>query len=74
MSASLAPVLTGVPVVPGVRFAPVIRANRLPTLEDIDPGGELSEADRPAEAARFGAAAAAVAQRLRDRARSEERV
>ena len=68
MSASLAPVLTGVPVVPGVRFAPVIRANRLPTLEDIDPGGELSEADRPAEAARFGAAAAAVAQRLRDRA------
>ena len=42
-------VLTGVPVVPGVRFAPVIRANRLPSLTDLDPGGQLSEDDRAAE-------------------------
>ena len=61
-------VLTGVPVVPGVRFAPVIRANRLPSLTDLDPGGQLSEDDRAAEVARFGAAAAAVAQQLRERA------
>lgn len=61
-------VLTGVPVVPGVRFAPVIRANRLPSLADLDPGGQLAEDDRAAEIARFGAAAAAVAQQLRERA------
>ncbi len=61
-------VLTGVPVVPGVRFAPVIRPGRLPALDDLDPGGEVAEADRDAEAARFTAAAAAVADRLRDRA------
>jgi phosphotransferase system enzyme I (PtsI) len=61
-------VLQGVPVVPGVRFAPVIRANRLPPIQDLDPGGEVSEQDRPAEVARFGAAAATVAERLRERA------
>jgi len=55
-------------VVPGVRFAPVIRANRLPPIQDLDPGGELPEPDRPAEVARFGAAAATVAERLRERA------
>jgi len=57
-----------VPVVPGVRFAPVIRANRLPGIDDLDPGGVLAELDRPAEAARFANAASSVAQRLRDRA------
>ncbi|MCB0932961.1 MAG: phosphoenolpyruvate--protein phosphotransferase [Mycobacterium sp.] len=62
--------LHGVPVVPGVRFAPVIRANRLPASHELDPGGELAEVDRPAEVARFSAAAAAVAQRFRDRAAS----
>ena len=62
--------LNGVPVVPGVRFAPVIRANRLPALDDLDHGGLLDEAERPDEVLRFGAAAAAVAQRLRDRAAS----
>lgn len=61
-------VLQGVPVVPGVRFASVIRANRLPAVSELDPGGELAEADRPAEAERFAQAAAVVAQRLRDRA------
>jgi len=61
-------VLQGVPVVPGVRFAPVIRANRLPGIDDLDPGGVLAELDRPAEAARFANAASSVAQRLRDRA------
>ena len=67
MTAPHTTVLQGVPVVPGVRFAPVIRANRLPTIDDLDPGGVLVEADRPAEAARFANAASAVAQRLRDR-------
>jgi phosphoenolpyruvate-protein phosphotransferase (PTS system enzyme I) len=61
-------VLQGVPVVPGVRYAPVIRAGRLPGLADIDPRAEVAEAERPAESARFTAAAAAVAQRLRERA------
>ena len=68
MTDNEATVLTGVPVVPGVRFAPVIRANRLPSLAELDPGGQIAEDDRPAEVARFGAAAAAVAQQLRDRA------
>ena len=43
-------VLQGVPVVPGVRFAPVIRTNRLPSVEQLDPGGELAEPERPGEA------------------------
>ena len=63
-------VLTGVPVVPGVRYAPVIRPGRLPDLDELDPGGEVPEADRDAEAARFSAASAAVAERLRARAAS----
>ena len=63
-------VLHGVPVVPGVRFAPVIRTSRLPALEELDPGGPLAEEQRPQESARFAAAAASVAQRLRDRAAS----
>ncbi len=68
MTAQQPSVLQGVPVVPGVRFAPVIRANRLPDIGELDSGGELPESDRAAEAARFTAAAAAVAQRLRERA------
>lgn len=58
--------LRGVPVVPGVAYAPVIRPGRLPT--SIDDAGDVAEPDRPAEAARFAAAASAVATRLRDRA------
>jgi len=60
-------VLRGVPVVPGAAYAPVIRPGRLPSLDD---GGaaEVAESDRPAETARFTAAASAVASRLRDRA------
>ncbi|MHA3024601.1 phosphoenolpyruvate--protein phosphotransferase [Mycobacterium sp. BMJ-28] len=59
-------VLTGVPVVPGVAYAPVIRPGRKPV---IDLGADaLGDDERPAEAARFSAAAAAVADRLRDRA------
>ena len=59
-------ILTGVPVVAGVAYAPVIRPGRKP---DIDMGADsLGDDDRPAEAARFTAAAAAVAGRLRDRA------
>ncbi|OCB08584.1 phosphoenolpyruvate--protein phosphotransferase [Mycolicibacterium porcinum] len=59
-------VLRGVPVVPGVQYAPVIRVSRLPEIEV--PTGDIAEADRQAEAARFGAAATEVATRLRDRA------
>jgi len=55
-------------VVPGVRFAPVIRANRLPALDELVPAGDVPDSDRPAEVARFGAAAASVADRLRERA------
>ncbi|PEG58199.1 phosphoenolpyruvate--protein phosphotransferase [Mycolicibacterium boenickei] len=53
-------------MVPGVQYAPVIRVSRLPEIEV--PAGLIAEADRPAEAARFGAAATEVATRLRDRA------
>lgn len=61
-------VLTGVPVVPGVRFAPVIRPGRLPAIDDLDPGGQLPDDQREAEATRFSTAAATVAERLRERA------
>src|SRR5690348_1178910 len=60
-------VLRGVPVVPGVQYAPVIRPGRLPAV-DVAGHAEVADADRPAEAARFAAAATAVANRLRDRA------
>lgn len=59
-------VLRGVPVVPGVQYAPVIRVSRLPQIEL--PAGDIDEADRPAEAARFAAAVTEVATRLRGRA------
>ena len=60
-------VLHGVPVVAGVQYAPVIRPGRLPVV-DVAKAADTEESDRPAEAARFGAAATAVADRLRDRA------
>ncbi len=60
-------VLQGVPVVAGVQYAPVIRPGKLPDV-DREATAELSEADRPAEGERFTAAAAAVADRLRERA------
>ncbi len=68
LDAPVGAVLTGVPVVPGVRFAPVIRPGRLPAIDDLDPGGQLPDGERDAEAARFTTAAAAVADRLRERA------
>ncbi|MDT5280182.1 MAG: phosphoenolpyruvate-protein phosphotransferase system enzyme [Mycobacterium sp.] len=61
-------VLRGVPVVAGVRYAPVIRPGRLPVVDGDASGAAVDEADRPAEAARFVAAATAVATRLRNRA------
>ena len=70
MAATQSTVLEGVPVVPGVRFAPVIRAARLPTIDDLDPGREIAEPERPDEAAKFSTAASTVAGRLRDRAAS----
>ncbi|HEX2286351.1 MAG TPA: phosphoenolpyruvate--protein phosphotransferase [Mycobacterium sp.] len=60
-------VLRGVPVVAGVRYGPVIRPGRLPAV-DTGSDAEIDEPDRPAESARFAAAATAVANRLRDRA------
>jgi phosphoenolpyruvate-protein phosphotransferase (PTS system enzyme I) len=61
-------VLTGVPVVSGIEYAPVIRPGRLPELDALAAEPDIDEAGRPAEATRFVAAAAAVAERLRDRA------
>ncbi len=61
-------VLQGVPVVAGIQYGPVIRPGRLPVLDDVDTPLEVEEEQRPAEAARFTAAANAVATRLRDRA------
>jgi phosphotransferase system enzyme I (PtsI) len=61
-------VLSGVPVVSGVQYAPVIRPGRPPALDRIENELAVAESDRPAEAARFAAAASAVADRLRDRA------
>ena len=61
-------VLTGVPVVPGIAYAPVIRPGRHPVLEFVAAAMDVAEADRDAEVARFTAAAAAVADRLRERA------
>lgn len=55
-------------MVPGVAYAPAIRPGRPPAPEDLSAPTELVEADREAEAARFSAAAHAVATRLRDRA------
>ncbi len=60
-------VLQGVPVVGGVQYAPVIRPGKLPAV-DREATADLAEGDRPAEGERFTAAAAAVADRLRDRA------
>ena len=57
-------VLHGVPVVPGVQYAPVIRPGRPPAV-DVAKQPDIAETDRPAEAARFAAAATAVANRLR---------
>ena len=59
-------VLQGVPVVAGIRYAAVIRPGRPPAVDETD--AVIDEGDRPAEVARFGAAATAVAARLRDRA------
>ena len=61
-------VLYGVPVVPGVRFAPVVRPGRLPSLDELHSADESAGSDCDAETARFDAAAASVAERLRDRA------
>src|SRR3954467_9203020 len=60
-------VLTGTPVVPGAVLGPVIRpagAVQLPP----ENAAQVPEADRPAERARFVAAAETVAGRLTDRA------
>ncbi len=62
------PVLTGVPVVPGVAYGPVIRPGRHPGLDGVMAAPDVAEADREAETARFQTAATTVADRLRDRA------
>jgi phosphotransferase system enzyme I (PtsI) len=61
-------VLHGIPAVGGVQYAPVIRPGSRPSVDDAPASADLAESDRPGEVARFIAAAAAVAGRLRDRA------
>ena len=61
-------VLHGVPVVPGVQYAPVIRPGRSVEVDALPAQPDLDEAERPGEAGRFAAAAAVVAGRLRERA------
>lgn len=58
--------LRGVPAVAGVAYGPVLRPNTVRLPEEQLP--EVKESERAAEAARFAAAAAAVAGRLRQRA------
>jgi phosphoenolpyruvate-protein phosphotransferase (PTS system enzyme I) len=61
-------VLQGVPVVPGVAYAPVIRPGHMVSVEELPVLPEIDEAARPDETGRFIAAAALVAERLRERA------
>ncbi|MET0476145.1 MAG: putative PEP-binding protein [Mycobacterium sp.] len=61
-------VLQGIPAVGGVQYAPVIRPGSRPSVDEAPAVGDIGESDRPGEVARFTAAAAAVAGRLRDRA------
>jgi phosphotransferase system enzyme I (PtsI) len=60
-------VLTGTPVVPGVALGPVVWPTGAVQLPETD-AAPVPDADRPAERARFAAAAAVVAGRLTDRA------
>ena len=61
-------VLRGIPAVGGVQYAPVIRPGSRPTVDAGSTTADLEESRRPGEVARFTAAAAAVADRLRERA------
>lgn len=61
-------VLRGIPAVGGVQYAPVIRPGSRPTVDAASTTADLEESRRPSEVARFTAAAAAVADRLRERA------
>ena len=61
-------VLRGVPVVAGVRYAPVIRPGRPPAFEGLGSPVCIEEAGRAAEVTRFAVASSTVAERLRDRA------
>jgi phosphoenolpyruvate-protein phosphotransferase (PTS system enzyme I) len=63
-----ATVLSGIPVVAGAAYAPVIRPGRLPVMDGVDSLPDLDESQRQAESAKFTAAASAVADRLRERA------
>ena len=60
--------MQGIPAVGGVQYAPVIRPGLRPVVDDGATDVTVDEGDRPDEMARFTAAAAAVAARLRDRA------
>jgi phosphotransferase system enzyme I (PtsI) len=62
-------VLRGVPVVPGIAYAPVIRPGRPPAMDGVDALAGVDESRRRAESAKLIAAASAVADRLRERAR-----
>ncbi|WP_185981801.1 phosphoenolpyruvate--protein phosphotransferase [Skermania sp. ID1734] len=70
-STSLPPqtrVLSGVPVVAGVAYAPVIRPGRIPDASRFQGATDIPEPERPAETERFRSAASTVARRLLDRA------
>jgi phosphotransferase system enzyme I (PtsI) len=60
-------VLTGVPVVSGVQYAPVVRPGRTPEL-NAGALPEIDEGGRAGEVGRFTGAVKAVADRLRERA------
>jgi len=60
--------LSGVPVVPGVAYGPVIRPGRHPALDSLTAAPDVAEGDRDAEVTRFGQAVTAVADRLNARA------
>ncbi len=66
-SSTTAQVLRGVPVVAGIAYAPVIRPGARPPAPPAEQK-EIGEADRPGEVTRMKDAAAAVADRLRERA------
>ena len=65
---STATVLQGIPAVAGVQYAPVIRPGARPAVDDASAAAPVDESDRQGEVARFTSAAAAVANRLRERA------
>ncbi|MGB3481733.1 MAG: phosphoenolpyruvate--protein phosphotransferase, partial [Mycobacterium sp.] len=57
--AQVSAVLSGVPVVPGVAYAPVIRAGEKVPVDQLAVQPDVDEAARPVEVGKFTAAATA---------------